>query len=295
MGPVTSAIDAPTRGAGRGAYGLRITGISADDMLVPADRLWPHLRVAVTIAATDSALTEEAVTEERADLRLRTGGRLEVHRATGLARFVVPRRLTDDEVVHPFLAPAAAVMAHWLNRPCFHSGGFVSAGGVWGLVGDRESGKSTTLAWLALQGHSIVADDILVLDPEGRAYAGPRSIDLRRGTAEHLGVGEALGRVGARSRWRMTLKPLNLELPFRGWFFLAWGERIEVVRLRGSESLARLLQQRTLRVRPTDPAAFLDLAALPAWEIRRPRDWALLEAASTCLIETSNSTSEMRP
>ena len=295
MGPVTSEIDAPTRGAGRGAYGLRITGISADDMLVPADRLWPHLRVAVTIAGTDSALTEEAVTEERADLRLRTGGRLEVHRATGLARFVVPRRLTDDEVVHPFLAPAAAVMAHWLNRPCFHSGGFVSAGGVWGLVGDRESGKSTTLAWLALQGHSIVADDILVLDPEGRAYAGPRSIDLRRGTAEHLGVGEALGRVGARSRWRMTLKPLDLELPFRGWFFLAWGERIEVVRLRGSESLARLLQQRTLRVRPSDPAAFLDLAALPAWEIRRPRDWALLEASSTCLIETSNSTGETRP
>jgi hypothetical protein len=271
--------------ARKGAYGLRITGIDADGMLVPAEPAWPHLRI--TVSVEDSPLEEERITDNRADLWLRAGGRLEVDRATGVARFVVPRPMTDHELIHPGLAPAAAVMAHWLDRPCFHAGAFLSPGGVWAVAGDRESGKSSTLAWLALNNHSVVTDDILVLDDFGGAYAGPRSIDLRDETAERLGAGEPLGRIGTRSRWRMNLPPIQAQLPFRGWFFLEWGDMLEVRRLPASDCLTWLLHRRTVRVKPVSPAALLELAALPAWQLRRPREWGNFDEAASLLLETA--------
>jgi len=267
---------------GSGAYGLRLGGVSAADLLVPAPPDWPLLQLDVTVA--NRPLGTESITEERAQLRLRTGGRLEVDRARGRATFVVPRQLSDDEMVHPFLAPAAAVMAHWLKRPCFHAGAFMANDRVWGLLGDRELGKSTTLAWLALNGHSVIADDIVVLNERGDVYAGPRSIDLREDSAVQLGVGNSLGTVGARERWRLKLATSAAVAPFGGWFFLAWGRRLEGTRLSGSECLMRLMRQRTLRIRPTDPAHLLELAALPAWEIHRPRGWGSLEATARHLM-----------
>lgn len=273
-------------GEARGAYGLRISGIDADTLLVPAELDWPHLRIVLSI--DDSPLAEERVTDDRADLRLRTGGRLAIERATGIAQFAVPHPLTNHELVHPFLAPAAAVMAHWLDRPCFHAGAFLSAGGVWALAGDRECGKSSTLAWLALQDHRIVADDILVFDQSGGVYAGPRSIDLREETADRLGAGEPLGRVGTRSRWRMSLPAIQGQLPFRGWFFLNWGEALELRRLRASDCLTLLLHHRTVRIPPPSPASLLELAALPAWELRRPCEWKLFEEAASLLLETAS-------
>jgi hypothetical protein len=270
-----------------GAYGLRLRGISADDMLVPAAPDWPTLRVEVAVA--DSPLETESVTDERADLRLRTGGRLEVDRARGLATYIVPRALTDQEVIHPFLAPAAAVMAHWLGRPCFHAGAFVAGGKAWGLLGDREAGKSTTLARLALSGNTVIADDIVVLSGTGDVYAGPRSIDLREETAARLTAGDELGTIGARERWRMKLAPCEMETPFGGWFFLGWGSRLETVALSGSECLVRLMGQRTLRVRPLDPAEVLPLAALPAWEILRAPDWSSLEETTNALLSLATA------
>ena len=271
-----------------GAYGLRISGIAeAQTMLVPSGRDWPHLRIVASLENPDAR--PELVTDLRADLSLKTGGRLTIDRDTGVARFAVPRRLTDHELVHPFLAPAAAVMAHWSSRPCFHGGAFVSNEGVWALIGDREGGKSSTLAWLVLHGHAVVADDVLVLSG-GTAFAGPRSIDLRQGAAEYLGAGEALGVVGARPRWRLPLPPFHCDLPLRGWVFLAWDGRVEVEALPASQCLARLLQHRCLRVTPSDPASFLELASLPAWELRRPRDWWYLDEAGERLLEVTSPT-----
>jgi hypothetical protein len=264
---------------------LRLGGVSAQELLVPAAPDWPLLQLDVTVA--DSTLETESVTEERAELRLRTGGRLEVDRARGRATFFVPRRLSDQEMVHPFLAPAAAVMAYWLDRPCFHAGAFVAGDRAWGLLGDRESGKSTTLAWLALSGHAVIADDIVVLNDRGDVFAGPRSIDLREETARRLGAGDALGTVGARPRWRLTLGSSSAEVPFGGWFFLTWGDRVEAHSISGSECLVRLMGQRTLRMRPKDPAEVLPLAALPAWEIRRPREWSSLETTAKRLLSVA--------
>jgi hypothetical protein len=269
----------------RGAYGIRVRGVAdAHRLLVPAAREWPQLRVVMSIE--DPPPRPESVTPDRAELRLKTGGRLAIERDEGVARFALPRRLSQHELVHPYLAPAAAVMAHWLRRPCFHAGGFVAGDRVWALAGDREAGKSALLASLALRGHAVVTDDVLVL-ADGGAYAGPRSIDLRRETAETLGAGEPLGVVGARSRWRLPLPPIASELPFAGWIFLAWGDAVEARRLAGSECLARLIGHRTLRIAPLDPASLLELASLPAWELRRPREWRSLNETVERLLEVT--------
>lgn len=265
----------------RGAYGLRISGIGDARALMHAQPDWPHLRIAVELG--DPPVAAERVTEDRAEVILKTGGRLTVDRRQGLARYVVPRPLSDHELVHPFLAPAAAVMAHWLGRLSFHAGAFVAGGGAWGIVGDREAGKSSTLARLALDGHEIVADDLLVLE-DGSAYAAPRSIDLRRDAADRLGVGTALGVVGTRPRWRVGLPQVNDGLPLRGWIFLSWGAEPQTRRLAGSECLMRLAANVGLRRTGRDPGALLELASLPAWDFQRPRDWARMGESTERLL-----------
>lgn len=268
--------------AERGAYGLRVCGVvDAQAALVHAKPGWPHLRIIVEQG--DPPVTPEQVTDERAEVILKTGGRLIVDRHAGTARYVVPRPLTDDELVHPFLAPAAAVMAHWLGRLSFHAGAFVAGGGAWGIVGDREAGKSSLLAWMARDGHEIVTDDILVLE-NGSTYAGPRSIDLRRDAAARLGIGTALGVVGTRPRWRVALPQVSDGLPLRGWIFLGWGAEPQTRRLAGSECLRRLVANVGLRRTGSDPGALLQLAGLPAWDFRRPKDWARMGESTERLL-----------
>lgn len=268
--------------AGQGAYGLHVTGVDAPSMMLPARPGWPRLRIVTQLG--DPPVTPEVMTADRAELILKTGGRLVVDRREAVARFTVPRPLSDDELVHPYLAPAAAVTAHWHGRLSFHAGAYVQDGGAWGLVGGRDAGKSSTLAWLSSNGHGVVADDVLVLGAS-KAYAGPRSIDLRRETAEHLGLGTALGFVGTRERWRVTLPQIAGELPFRGWVFLSWNTTdSQVRRLPGSECLARLMENLGLLVPAADPARLLELATLPAWELARPRDWRRLDDSTACLL-----------
>lgn len=270
-----------------GAYGLRISGVAdARAVLVDAEPSWPHLRL--ILERGDPPVTSEQVTGDRAELILKTGGRLSVDRHAGTARYVVPRALSDDELVHPFLAPAATVMAHWLGRLSFHAGAFVADGGVWGVVGDREAGKSSTLAWLGLHGHEIVADDILVLE-HGSAYAGPRSIDLRRDTADRLGVGTELGVVGTRPRWRVGLPQTRDGLPLRGWISLGWSAEPRTRRLSPSECLTLLVKHVGLRISGANPEALLELATLSAWDFQRPKDWNRMPETMNRLLAVARS------
>jgi hypothetical protein len=204
-----------------------------------------------------------------------------------VARYGLPRKLSPEELIHPYLAPAAAIVGHWMGRLSFHAGAFVRDDGVWALVGDREAGKSSMLAWLALHGHDVLTDDLLVLEG-GSAYAGPRSIDLRADAAEKLRAGTPLGTVGARERWRLTLSPLDRELPFRGWIFLAWGDTVAARRLAGSDCLNRLIVNLTVRLPAADPADLLEVATLPAWELQRPMDWRAMRSTAESLFNVQD-------
>lgn len=271
---------------GHGAYGFRVQGPAGlERLLALAEPDWPRYTVSVDVGET--RVVEEFVTDGAARLRLRTGGCVAIDREPGVIAYTVPAPLSPDEVAHPFLAPVAAVVAHWHGRESIHAGAFVLGDAVWGVVGDRFGGKSSLLAALAARGVDVFTDDMLVAEGD-TAFAGPRSIDLREEAATELGVGTDIGMAGARPRWRVRLGAVAPRARIAGWVFLDWAPEIDVVRVPASDTLQRLLRNRGIRLAPPDPSAFVHLSALPAWELRRPRSWDQLEAAVERLLAATS-------
>jgi hypothetical protein len=235
----------------------------------------------------------EQVTADRAQVWLPGGAWATVDRERASAQLAIADEITDGAVVHPYLAPVALVMARWLGREGFHGGGIVAGGGAWGVLGDKTAGKSTMLAWLAREGVGVVSDDVLVIDGPN-ALAGPRSVDLRDEAARRLGVGEPMGRVGQRERWRFTLPAVEPELPLRGWITLEWGDEVAVEPIRGAGRLPALLPHRGVRLTPLDPSVLIRFSALPHLRFIRPRDWDALPGAVERLLGAIAAQGESR-
>ena len=82
-------------------------------------------------------------------------------------------------------------------------------------------------------------------------------------------------RRGARDRLFLDGSPR--EAPLAGWLFLKWADELAVRALSTPERIARVAKRQGWHRRGvTDPARLLDVAALPAWELSRPREWAHL-------------------
>lgn len=269
-----------------GAYGLRLEGLDgAAHLLAHAEPSWPRLRVEARLGPIDEG--PEEVEDNHASLRLRNGGQVVVSRTEGHAIISTARTLKQFEIVHPYLAPVAAVMAYWFGRESFHGGAVQVGDAAWGVVGDRDSGKSTLLAHLALGGGAVVADDQLVVEGD-TCFVGPRSVDLRRSAAERLG-GAALGVVGARERWRVQLGAVPSQLRLAGWFFLEWGDALDLTPVVGAQRLERLVRHRGLLIPPRDPSLLLDLARLPSFVLRRPRRWESLADCAELLVQRAGA------
>lgn len=276
--PTCSGSPHATRGATRvearegpvGAYGLRLAGVEEiAELFVPAPADWVPLELVCRTG--EPTETHERLEARRAVLRSSNGAAIEVDLEQARVVFTAPWGPTLDEVVHPYLASVASVVAYWRNEESLHAGAFVTAEGAWGVVGEHEAGKSAILAALADRGLPVLTDDLLVLRRE-TALAGPRTLDLREDVAQALGVGASIGVVGTRERWRVTVGPVDAEVPLRGWVFLEWADRREIARLSSAEGLGRLVPQRGIRVPPGDPSALLELARLPSVVFRRPHD-----------------------
>ena len=151
---------------------------------------------------------------------------------------------------------------------------------AWAVIGPKEAGKSTLLACCAREGSSVLSDDVIVLDG-GRVLTGPRCIDLREASAARLGPGVPVRRM---TRRRLTLPPAPAEAKLRGFVHLAWGAETALVPLRPSERLARLAERRAQEGWPAI-LLLLELAARPAFELRRPRDLQSLDESAALLIE----------
>ncbi|QDY08303.1 hypothetical protein FJK98_15015 [Micromonospora sp. HM134] len=256
---------APT---GRPVYGLCVHGLDEVEELAPAGSRpgWPSVRIRQTTAAPPPS----APLDLDGGVRVLADGRtLTVDRRRGTATFYGPP-LAPDLLAHPYLAPVATVFNRWAGRETFHSGAFVHAGRAWAVVGPRTAGKSSLLAALAARDVPVVADDILVVD-HTEVHAGPRCVDLREPVP---GPALPTRTVRAGDRLRVALPPIAERTPLGGWLFLGWGPTPAVTPVPPAELLARLAGCRSWRGLPTDPAALLGLAALPAWDLTRPRDWA---------------------
>lgn len=263
-----------------GAYGLRLDGPPAlRELLVPAPPSWVGWRLEL---ATGDGAHEERIGADEASAPLQPAGRVDVLRRRRLTRFTTPAPIDPAALAHPYLGFTAAVAARWAGRQSLHAGALRVGDGAWAVIGARGQGKSSTLAHLASRGHGVVADDVLVL-AGGAALAAPRCLDLRADAAAALGVGEPLGRVAGRERWRVRTAPVPAETPLRGFLILEWGDRLERVAVPALERLPRLADSLTIQLPPPDPQAFLDLAALPMWRLRRPRRLESLDGVAALI------------
>jgi hypothetical protein len=122
-----------------------------------------------------------------------------------------------------------------------------------------------------------------VVIADGQVLPGPASIDLREGAAAHFGIGEALGRVGRRDRWRVALPPASAA-PLAGWVLPLWDDDVSVTPVPLSSRLPVLMVNRALPGPPPDPAQFFELAGLPVLVWRRPRDFARMAAVTDVLL-----------
>ena len=268
-----------------GCYGFRIAGVDgARSLLVEAPGAWPELTLRTEPSGTREGPHEDLVGPDTASLPLHRGGWMEVERRGPRMTFHLPGEVRPEEIVHPYLAPGAAVLARWSGRESFHAGAVLADGGAWAILGDRESGKSSTLGWAGLHGHAVLTDDLLVLDGD-HVFAGPRCIDLRPDAARRLGAGEPLGVVGSRERWRLRTAAVPSRVPLRGWIVLEWGADVEIEPIRGSQRLLALIPHRSVRLEPSDAGALVALASLPVLRFRRPRVWESLPNAVDRLMD----------
>ena len=256
-------------GAAHGAYGLRLAGLDeAARFLVAAPESWTPLEL---VRRTSGDPPAERFGPRRTTLTSASGAAIDVDLQRGRATISAPWTMTADEVLHPYLASVASVVAHWAGHESLHGGAVVAGSGAWLVLGERGAGKSTTLATLAARGVGILSDDLVILRHEV-CCAGPRAIDLREDTANALASGQRLGIVGTRERWRVALGPVEPEVRLRGFVFLEWGASRDIATIPGSDALARLVRHRAVRAAPVRHDALLELARLPALALRRRRD-----------------------
>jgi hypothetical protein len=267
-------------GEAGGAYGLRLEGLRGAALVRPVPRSWLRVEVARRPPAELPAGPEGAAAALA--LTYPNGWSLHVGHEPPSLTFFVPPEVTDDELVHPFLSPAAIELACALGHAVFHAGAFVAGGRAWALLGEREGGKSTTLAMLARAGAPVVCDDVLVLEG-AEALAGPRCIDLRPRAAARFFGDAATARGGLRRR--VELPPIAPATPLGGFFFLGWGDHVAARPLGAPERLAELSRYCRPEVRRI--ASLLDLAALPGWRLERPRRLEVLDDVCRQLLETA--------
>ena len=270
-----------------GAYGLALPQVPPDAgrYLGPAPDSWERW----TVSRRDwdgGRIENEWLWPHRATLRVSGNGWLEMDGQARTALLHVPTGASDAALVHPYLSLIAAMAAYWRGWDYLHAGAIVVDGVAWGVFGERGAGKTSTLAYLSRRpGVEVLADDVLIVDEHGTAYAGPRCTDLRGDAAERLGEGEDIGVVGGRRRWRMPLGPIAPEVPFRGWVQLAWDETVAVTEPPPSARFQALAANLALRLVPVDAAALLSLADRPFVRLARPRDFERLEGALDTLLD----------
>jgi hypothetical protein len=280
-------------GARQGVYGFYLdfpeeTEECADLVPVAADAP----TVTITRRHASPLWTQEEVSDDRVVLANRSYSGVVVERRPARIQLDQSVWVGIDGLVHPILTTPLAMLARWRGDVTIHAGAFETEAGAWGIVGRREAGKSTMLALLAARGHPIVADDLLAIQ-DGVVWAGPDCVDLRPETAERFDA-RYLGEITGRPRFRLSTPPSRSRLPLKGVFLLDWSddEEIDISPLSARESLGLFLAQEYIYLLgwPGEHKV-LEAAAVPAWRVRRPRDWDAAQDVVDRVLEATASVS----
>jgi hypothetical protein len=263
----------------RGAYGLRLD-LPCPEWLTPAPKQWPQWSITWQQSSGNAPI--QRLDDDVATLHLKPHGYAVLNREAATTAVHLPTAPRPEAFVHPHLSTTAVVTARWADRLTFHAGSFVLNDAVWGVLGDRNAGKSSFLAWQHLAENQPFCDDILVTDGHV-AYAGPRCLDLREAAHEHFQIGTALGRIGTRDRWRQSLPPIAAELPLAGFVLLEWGNGPATETVDLADRLRCLASSRGLLAGEEPAAAWMTSLARPIVRFRRPRDWARIDESMTHL------------
>lgn len=262
-----------------GVYGLEIRGIVDDSVLARVKTPAPTLAISIEVGRVDDRT--ESFKDEHAEISLIDDAWVSLTRS-GRAHFVLPSAVPAEEVLHPWLVPAAATFNRWHRRHVLHGGAVARDGRAVAVLGNKEDGKSSLLAWLATAGDVEILTDDLIVIREGVVFPGPRCIDLRPESALPLGrAGSRL--VRGASRLRMNLPPCESEAVLTALVVLAWGSEPEV-RLRElspTEGIASLLPH---AISSAEGDRLLELVGLPVWLLERPRAWTGMPAAAEHLL-----------
>jgi hypothetical protein len=271
-----------------GCYGLSLTGevvdLAARFLGRPLGE-WPAVEVEWASPLLDPP-TDGVFGPAKTVLPLLTGGHVVLYRERRLARFHKPGPPNGHDVAHPCLASVGVVFARWDGRVPLHAGAVVIGDRAWGVLGSREAGKSTTLAYLAEAGYAVLADDLVVID-RGQACAGPRTLDLREATAQRIDGRNQLVEVRQGEKHRMFLPPVPPTVPLAGLFVLGVGEEVSVQLVPPVERLQLLQPHLKLWSIGFPASGVLQLLSLPMWRLSRSRAWSDLPRLIERLVDTA--------
>jgi hypothetical protein len=247
----------------------------------------PILRVEIESTQGTPLIAAGEVDDAHVDIHLQglANARLRMERDSGMVRYSFVDIPPAADVLHPCLAPAAAIVHVWAGREAIHAGAFITPAGTVLLLGGKEAGKSSVLAWLAAElDQQVLADDLCVLI-DGEVLPGPCCVDLREPTVRRYGMRWGGRLVRSRDRTRLTLDPASAgPTAVAGIVVLGWAESVRFEPVPLDDRLGLLVNQRYFGGLEADPVALLDLIATPMFRLLRPRDLDVLPATAEALL-----------
>lgn len=260
----------------RGAYGFRLVSGDVDLVLPRLIEVPAHApEVTVRWRQGSSTANGDVVLEDRVIFAAHRLGLLDIHLDPASILGVHPDAHSPDAIVHPMLTLPLAVLAHLRGAIVLHGGAFAHGGRAWVVIGAQMAGKSSVLAGLVAAGAPVLADDLVVI-LDGVLLAGPNCIDLRPDVAERFPGARSLGTVGGRPRFRFDTPPSPERLPLGGIVALGWhDEPSSVLEPMAADAQLSLLYANNYAgwVDAPEPERMLALLDVPAWTLRRDRNW----------------------
>lgn len=220
------------------------------------------------------------------------GTKLEIDRASRSARLLARPDVSPERFVHPCLAPLAIAAAHWQKRVPLHASAVIVDGQAWGILAERGDGKTTTVAALDQAGHGVITDDLLVVDADLQAHAGPRCVDLRASSTELFPGAVRVDDYPSRERYRLTPGPVPATVPLAGFIRLLWSEhRLGLTPISPGDRIPLIGSAISMGGPLANPGLVLDLAALPCFALERPRGLDSLQASVEAIASLAQSVS----